>query len=105
MDEDPPNDSPLSYVVVGYDADPVTGDPRPGPDSDVLTVIKRNSPPETPLTLTATLHADGDTKLTWVRPGIWGDPDAPGDSIDFYRVYRDGITYADRYARWDDDSL
>lgn len=105
MDEDPPNDSPLSYVVVGYDADPVTGDPRPGPDSDVLTVIKGNSPPETPLTLTASLQADGDTKLTWVRPGVWGDPDAPGDSIDFYRVYRDGITYADRYARWDDDSL
>ena len=104
MDEDPPDQSPLSYVVVAYDEDPVTGDPRPGPDSDTLTVVKGNQPPDTPLDLTATTQAGGDTKLTWVRPGIWGDPDAPGDSIDFYRVYRDGITYADRYARWDDDS-
>jgi type II secretory pathway pseudopilin PulG len=105
MDDNPPDATPLSYVVVAYDTDPVTDNPRPGPDSEVLTVIKGNQPPDTPLALTATPQADGDLKLAWTRPGIWGDPDAPGDSIDFYRVYRDGIAYADRYARWDDDSL
>jgi len=105
MDPDPPNSSPLKYVVVAYDSDPVTGNPRPGPDSDPLTVVKGNRPPYTPLSFSVTPQDDGDAKLAWSRPGDSGDPDAPDDAIDFYRVYRDGITYADRYARWDDDSL
>jgi type II secretory pathway pseudopilin PulG len=102
MDPDPPNQSSLAYVVVAYDSDPVTGAPRNGPDSDALTVKLGNQPPFAPVNFIAVTDANGDTKLTWDRPGAFGDPDAPADTIDFYRIYRDGIGYADRYARWDD---
>ena len=45
---------------------------------------------------------NGDTRLTWQRPSP-EDPDA-GDSISFFRIYRDGVTMANRFERWFDFS-
>jgi type II secretory pathway pseudopilin PulG len=47
------------------------------------------STPGQPTGLSATANGDGTTKLTWTAPS--GSPAA-----DFYRIYRDGTTYADR---------
>jgi Tfp pilus assembly protein PilV len=46
--------------------------------------------PATPTGLTGSDPGDGTTVLTWTKPS--GTP-AP----DFYRIYRDGINYTDRY--------
>jgi prepilin-type N-terminal cleavage/methylation domain-containing protein len=95
-----PNDT-VDYVVRAYDyASP--GVERSGPDSDVLTVTGANTAPYPPANLTLTRNADGTTTLQWLARDP-ADPDL-GDSIDFYRVYRDGQTFSDRYARWDDPS-
>jgi hypothetical protein len=48
------------------------------------------STPGAPTGLTASAGANGTTVLTWTRPS--GTP-AP----DFYRIYRDGFNYTDRY--------
>ena len=40
--------------------------------------------------------SNGNAILSWVASA--GDPDI-GDSVDYYRIYRDGTTYADRYDR------
>jgi len=89
----------LDYVVYAYDLDAV-GVQRKGPvPSDVLTVKPDNNPPFAPLLFTAAHNADNTTTLAWTRP-VPADPD--GDSIDFYRIYRDGTSVADRYSRWDD---
>ena len=49
-----------------------------------------------PTNLTAS-SAGSNTVLSWSAPGIQ-DPDL-GDSIAFYRIYRDGSAYANRYDR------
>jgi type II secretory pathway pseudopilin PulG len=105
IDRDPPNEDELTYLVVAFDSDSATAAPRSGPDSDPLTVRKGNQAPDAPLNLSLVTLPDGDTRLTWERPGPFGDPDAPNDTIDFYRIYRDGVTYEDRYARWDVDTV
>lgn len=100
-DASPPNADAVDYVVRAYDhASP--GVQRPGPDSGLLTVTRANTPPNAPTGLTLTRAADGTTTLTWQAANP-GDPDV-GDSVRFYRVYRDGQGIADRYARWDDPS-
>jgi hypothetical protein len=58
-------------------------------------VTLTNTAPAPPGTLTATA-SEGNTVLSWDASA--GDPDA-GDSVDFYRIYRDGTAYADRYDR------
>jgi len=96
-DEAPPARPDVSYVVVAYDTDPVTGAERASADSDLLTVTSGNRPPAAPVGLRV-VGATGDvTTLEWTRPD---DPD--GDDIDFYRVYRDGEAVGDRYFRVDD---
>ena len=90
----------VDYVAYAYDLDPA-GVQRKGPvASDVLSVTSTNNPPFTPLAFTAAHNADGTTTLTWTKPSP-ADPD--GDSIDFYRIYRDGTGVTDRYARWDNN--
>ncbi|MGH2944868.1 MAG: hypothetical protein ACRDPC_01105 [Solirubrobacteraceae bacterium] len=96
----PPAADPLEYWVVAYDKTPGTGAPRAGDDSDRLVVVADNSQPFPPTNLDGTRDADGTVTLTWDRPSP-EDPDA-GDSIEFYRIYRDGILLANRYARWFD---
>jgi prepilin-type N-terminal cleavage/methylation domain-containing protein len=102
VDSNPPATSPLQYWVYAYDKDPVTGTPRRGDQSDVLVVTNGDQPPYPPTNLAASRAADGTVTLTWKRPSP-EDPDV-GDSVAFYRIYRDGKALADRYARWFDSS-
>jgi prepilin-type N-terminal cleavage/methylation domain-containing protein len=101
IDHDPPVEDGLTYYVYAWDVNPVDGQPRPGPEaSDPLTVALSNQQPFPPLTPTATLQYDGSVQLSWFRP-VPEDPDL-GDSIAFYRIYRDGTGYDARYAVWND---
>ena len=47
-------------------------------------------PPNPPTGLSATTLADGTTQLSWSAP-------ASGNPVSFYRIYRDGIDYTNRY--------
>jgi prepilin-type N-terminal cleavage/methylation domain-containing protein len=101
IDGDPPVEDGLRYYVFAWDVNHVDGQPRKGPvESDPLVVALSNREPFPVLTATATLQADGSVQLAWARP-IPEDPD-PGDSIAFYRIYRDGTGYDARYAVWND---
>jgi prepilin-type N-terminal cleavage/methylation domain-containing protein len=100
-DPAPPATDPLVYRVYAYDRDPA-GVPREGDPSDPrLVSVGNNAPFEPPPPLDAVRNADGSVTLTWSRPSP-EDPD-PTDSIEFYRVYRDGTALANRYDRWFDD--
>ena len=99
-DENAPANGTLEYYVVAYDNDPA-GALRAGTPSDDLTVVANNQPPKPVTGLTATPKANGTTVLTWSRPAAPVDPDT-GDTIDFYRVYRDGFAVKDRVVRWYD---
>ena len=101
VDTSPPDVAELEYYVRAYDRD-TSGNPRSSPDSDILKVTKNNNPPYGVTGLSLSKLPSGDTKLTWQRPSP-EDPDA-GDSIAFFRVYRDGITMANRFERWFDFS-
>jgi prepilin-type N-terminal cleavage/methylation domain-containing protein len=101
VDQSPPATSPLTYTVYAWDKDP-TGALRKGDASDPLIVTTGDQPPYPPTNLTATRGADGTVTLTWKRPSPQ-DPDL-GDSVAFYRIYRDGQALTDRYDRWFDDS-
>lgn len=88
-------DAPLlAYYAVAVDRDP-GGALREGDASAVATVTATNTPPSAPGTLTAS-SSGGNTVLSW-GPSA-GDPDV-GDAVAYYRIYRDGTTYADRYDR------
>ena len=90
-----PGDALLTYYVVAVDHDPA-GALREGPASTSHAVTLTNTAPAPPGTLTAAPDGAGNTVLSWVASP--GDPDV-GDGIDFYRIYRDGTAYADRYDR------
>ena len=94
----------LYYKVVGVDKDPAGG-LREG-TATALQIVESDSPPTSPSNLVACaggapgcndLNADpvpdGSVAITW-DPST--DADA-NDGIYFYRIYRDGSTYADRY--------
>lgn len=100
IDASPPNQNNLTYIVRAWDNDTASPpQPRSGDDPvPPLTVTLGNTPPLPPVALVGTTNADGSATLTWQRP-VPDDPDS-GDSIIFYRVYRDGHTFADRYATW-----
>lgn len=90
QDTSPPPGT-LSYVVVADDLDPA-GDHRDGLRSDPVTVTTTNVTPGPPSGLSATAGG-GVTTLTWQAPTV------DADDIAFYRVYRDGTAFADRYDR------
>jgi Tfp pilus assembly protein PilV len=94
-DSGPPNQPSTDYYVVAVDRDP-SGNLREGAKS-TKTVSQGNLPPNPPQGLTATTDQNGHTVLSWTQPNP-ADPDQ-GDSVDFYRIYRDGNTVADRYDR------
>ena len=96
QDTSPPGSALLTYTVVALDRDPVTGNLREGTASPPVTVTQSNLPPNAPTGLTASTNSDGDTVLSWNAP-VPADPD--GDSIAFYRIYRDGTAVGDRYDR------
>lgn len=99
-DENPPAFGTPSYTVRAVDRDPA-GSLREGAAATTRTVPLVNSPPPAPTNLVAT-STSGTTVLTWSAPAS-GDPDI-GDAIGHYRIYRDGIAYADRYDRTADAS-
>jgi prepilin-type N-terminal cleavage/methylation domain-containing protein len=102
IDKDPPVEQGLEYTVYAWDTNDANGQPRKGvTPSDPLIVDMGNNPPLAPASVIATLQADGTVKLSWPRPAPVEDPDL-GDRIAFYRVYRDGTAFEQRYAEWED---
>ena len=75
---------------------------RESADSTHLIVTKDNTAPYPIQGLSAAKLPSGDTQLTWTRPSP-EDPDG-GDSVQFFRIYRDGILMANRYERYFDSS-
>jgi prepilin-type N-terminal cleavage/methylation domain-containing protein len=100
QDTSPPNLPLLQYYVVALDRG-LDGAARKGDQSAVVDVTQVNQAPNPPTNLTASADGGGTT-LNWQAP-VPPDPDS-GDSIAFYRVYRDGQTYAARYDRTDSGS-
>jgi prepilin-type N-terminal cleavage/methylation domain-containing protein len=94
-DDHPPATSTIDYYVVAVDRAP-SGAEREGARSATQTVTSTNSPPNAPLALTASTVSIG-TALSWSAAAI-DDPD-PSDRVGFYRLYRDGVAYGDRYDR------
>lgn len=107
VDENAPATGPLYYRVVGVDT-LATGALRAGARSAALTVpaVGGNSLPSAPTNLSTCLGGqpgcngpDGTAAPTGQIVVRW-DPSTDSDgSIAFYRVYRGGQTYANR---WDD---
>jgi prepilin-type N-terminal cleavage/methylation domain-containing protein len=98
VDADPPVENGLVYRVYAWDRNHVDGQPRTSVQSDPLVVDMGNNPPAAPVSPQAQLQADGSVQLSWTRPSP-EDPDV-GDSIAFFRVYRDGSGFDSRYAVW-----
>jgi type II secretory pathway pseudopilin PulG len=96
-DPSPPNSADIPYLVRAYDKTPVTGVSRASTNVATIHVLALNTPPFAPLGVTASASG-GVTTLTWTRPSP-DDPDT-GDSISFYRIYRDGTDVGSRYDRW-----
>jgi Tfp pilus assembly protein PilV len=95
QDTSPPAGALLTYFVVADDLD-ASGVYRDGLPSLPATVLSTNRPPNSPTLLTAT-QANGATTLSWTA-AVPADPDF-GDGVAFYRIYRDGIAFANRYDR------
>ena len=55
-----------------------------------------NQAPNPPTNLLASRDSSGNTVLAWTAATI-SDPD--GDPVAFYRIYRDGQLYVNRYDR------
>jgi prepilin-type N-terminal cleavage/methylation domain-containing protein len=91
LDPDP-EPGTYEYYVVAVDRDPSAGTLRDGPGglSKQIVVPGANQPPTAPTPVTANPSA-GLPVITW---GASNDPDG---SIRFYRIYRDGTAYANRY--------
>jgi prepilin-type N-terminal cleavage/methylation domain-containing protein len=90
--------STVTYRIVAVDTDPSTSGPREGPTSASITVDQSgsNKPPADPGSPRITI-SNGLPVITWNSSS---DPDT-GDSVAFYRVYRDGKAYSNRYDRVD----
>ena len=95
QDPNPPATGTLTYKVAAVDRSP-SGAFRAGALSAPATAPTGNTRPNPPSNLTPA-SSGGSTILRWTAPAV-ADPD-PGDSIAFYRIYRDGIAYEDRYDR------
>jgi Tfp pilus assembly protein PilV len=96
----------VTYQMVAVDRD-VTGALREGDPSATTGVVLTNTPPAAPGTLSAS-SSNGNVILSWAASA--GDTDA-GDSIAYYRIYRDGTSVDERFDRtgtgaeltWTDD--
>jgi prepilin-type N-terminal cleavage/methylation domain-containing protein len=109
LDDDAPEGVQLSYQVRAVDTLP-EGGLGFGEPAEIAIDESPQTRPEPPSNLTACIGgstgcneangnpaSDGVTVLTWTAPA---NPDADGDSIYFYRIYRDGTTYNRRYAAY-----
>jgi len=97
QDPSPPNAASLVYTVTALDRDN-NGNLREGLPSVAANVNLLNTRPGPPGVVTANANGDGSTTLTWTAAH---DPDL-GDSVAFYRVYRDGSAFENRYDRTGD---
>ena len=91
----PPTSGTYDYFVVAVDRDLSTGDLREGPSGTPLVTVKplsKNQPPTLPPTVSETISDDGLPLITW-------DEASDNDLIRFYRIYRDGIAYSNRYDK------
>jgi type II secretory pathway pseudopilin PulG len=93
----PATGSPRYYVVALAPARAGTGVEESAHPTvaQMLSVSNSNLPPQAPQNVTAT-RVDDVVTLGW------DDPPAPaagesGDTLRYYRIYRDGVAYADRY--------
>lgn len=81
----------VNYEVRAVDLDP-SGNPREGDYTASSSPVKDNQP-NTP----GSFASGGSTStLTWTVPAD-SSKDSPADPIDYFRVYRDGQTVANRY--------
>jgi Tfp pilus assembly protein PilV len=93
LDPAPSNQAKYYYVLAVAPARVGTGteeSPRPTALAQTLKVNPSSSPPGTPASLQAVSDTAG-TKLTWTAPA---DTD-----LHYYRIYRDGVAYENRYDR------
>jgi prepilin-type N-terminal cleavage/methylation domain-containing protein len=99
FDSDPPVGGAYDYYAVAVDRDPSTGNLRDGPAGDLVTidVPSGNQQTTAPPTVYVTT-SDGLPQITW------SEADDP-DGIRFYRIYRNGTTYAHRYDQSDGVTL
>ncbi|HYH59814.1 MAG TPA: type II secretion system protein [Thermoleophilaceae bacterium] len=95
VDQTPPvqTGQPLEYWAVAIDRDTLDQQ-REGDPSERVNVNTANTPPNEPLSLTLAKDAVGNTILQWTAAAL---PDADGDAIQSYVIYRDGTAIADRY--------
>jgi type II secretory pathway pseudopilin PulG len=98
IDNDPSSSSTLTYNVRAVDKSS-SGQERVSPASSNLSVTTNNRPPAVPTLYNASTYAT----LGWLPTT---DPDS-GDSVDFYRVYRDGARHdvvdnSGSYLLWDE---
>lgn len=83
----------VDYWAVALDEAP-GGSLRESDSSDKVDAYRPNLPPEPPTALQARRTEAGTMLLSWLAPPAPEDPDtADGDSIVFYRVYRNGERY------------
>jgi len=93
----PTNDS-LLYWAVAVDRDPSGAERESAQPGDSFKVDVNKSlqpPPDPPTDLSVGLDVDEEVVLSWTPPG----------SVDTYRIYRDGTTVADRFARPEADEV
>jgi hypothetical protein len=96
QDAAPPSTYPIKYYIVAVDHDNASPPQlREGDPSAQITVTNSNQAPNPPTGLAAS-PSNGNTVLAWTAPAT-SDPD--GDPIAFYRIYRDGSAYVNRYDR------
>jgi prepilin-type N-terminal cleavage/methylation domain-containing protein len=99
---DPSTYPVVQYYVQAVDKDPATGALREDANTtpitiDLLLLQTGNQRPTAPGSVTATTSG-GLPTLSWTAST---DPNAI-DAIRFYRIYRDGAAYADRYDKTGD---
>jgi len=78
----------VDYWVTAVDRD-AAGALRDGPASNRVSVNVANNAPTTPGAFAGVRNANNSVTLSWT---VGSDPDA-GDSVAFYRVYRDGVRF------------
>lgn len=107
VDEDAPEpaaEQTLYYQVVGLDSDPATGNPRESAHkSPILTISEGNTQPSAPPTVSACAGGnpgcadiEGNVAPAGTNAISWS-ASTDADGIYFYRIYRGGSTYANRY--------
>jgi prepilin-type N-terminal cleavage/methylation domain-containing protein len=107
VDDNAPASAPLYYYVAAVDTLP-SGGPGVGASSTPRLIVTGNGVPNKPTGVNACLggssgcdEPDGSSTASGVTVLRW-DPatDPDGDPIYFYRIYRDGSTYADRVGQF-----